>query len=74
LAEGHAPPDEEMDISGLVALWQGDMDSEYAVASVTGTLAIALKSLGKAENMEAAQALAEEMWAARDRGYLPLKA
>ncbi len=74
LSEGHAPPDEEMDVSGLVALWQGELDSEYAVASVTGTLAIALKSLGKADSMETAQALAEEMWAARDRSYLPLKA
>lgn len=74
LSEGHAPPDEDMDISGLVSLWQGKMDSEYAVVAVTGTLAIALKSLGKADSMEAAQALAEEMWAARDRGYLPLRA
>ena len=74
LSEGHAPPDEDMDISGLEKLWQGEMDSEYAVASVTGTLAIALKSLGKADSMEAAQTLAEEMWAGRDRGYLPLKA
>ena len=74
LSEGHAPPDENMDISGLAALWKGQMDSDYAVASVTGTLAIALKSLGKADSMEAAQKLAEEMWAARDRGVLPLKA
>jgi hypothetical protein len=74
LSEGHAPPDEHMDISGLTALWQGEMDSDYAVASVTGTLAIALKSLGKADDMAAAQTLAEEMWAGRDRGYLPLKA
>ncbi|MBL1436046.1 MAG: glycosyl transferase family protein [Rhodobacteraceae bacterium] len=74
LSEGHAPPDEEMDVSGLVALWQGKMDSDYAVASVTGTLAITLKSLGKADSMEAAQTLAEEMWTARDRNYLPLKA
>jgi len=74
LSEGHQPPDEEMDISGLVKLWQGEMESDYAVASVTGTLAIVLKSLGKADDMAAAHRLAEDMWAARDRGYLPLKA
>ncbi len=73
LSEGHQPPDEEMDVSGLVALWQGKMESEYAVASVTGTLAIALKSLGKADTMEAAQALAEKMWVERDTSFLPLK-
>ncbi len=73
LPEGHQPPDEDMDISGLVQLWQGDMESDYALASVTGTLAIALKSLGRADSMAAAQALAEDMWAARDRSYLPLK-
>lgn len=74
VAEGHAPPDENMDISGLVKLWTGEMESDYAVASVTGTLAIALKSLGKAGSMEAAQAMANEMWAARARDALPLKA
>jgi len=74
LSEGHAPPDEDMDISGLVKLWKGEIESDYAVASVTGTLAIALKSLGKADSLEAAQTLADEMWAARDTGFLPLKA
>jgi len=74
LPEGHQPPDEDMDISGLVALWQGQLESDYAVASVTGTLAIVLKSLGKAETIGAAQALAEQMWAERDRDFLPLKA
>ena len=74
LLEGHSPPDEDMDIAGLVALWQGVNEIEYAVASVTGTLAIALKSMGKADSMDAAQTLANEMWVARDRSYLPLKA
>lgn len=73
LPEGHQPPDEDMDISGLVALWQGKLESDYAIASVTGTLAIVLKSLGKANTMAAAQDLAETMWAARDRSYLPQK-
>lgn len=74
LSEGHAPPDEDMDISGLVELWQGKAADEYAVASVTGTLAIALKSLGKADSIAAAQALAGQMWADRDTAYLPLMA
>ena len=74
LSEGHAPPDEDMDVSELVSLWQGKWANEYAVASVTGTLAIALKSLGMAKSVTDAQALAEQMWAARDKSYLPYKA
>ncbi len=74
LPEGHQPPDEVMDIDDLLALWQGRSANAYAVASVTGTLAIALKSLGKAEDIAAAQAQAEAMWNARDTGYLPLRA
>jgi len=72
LSEGHAPPDEDMDINGLVELWQGKSADDYAVASVTGTLAIALKSMGKADSIEAAQTLAAQMWADRDTAYLPL--
>jgi hypothetical protein len=37
---------------------------------VTGTLAIALKTLGRAGDLDAAQALAETLWAARDRERL----
>lgn len=74
LSEGHAPPDEDMDINGLVDLWHGKTSDAYAVASVTGTLAIALKSLGKADSIQAAQTLAEQMWADRDTANLPLAA
>jgi len=74
LSEGHAPPDEDMDIGMLVSLWQGKWANEYAVASVTGTLAIALKSLGKADTIADAQAMAEQMWAERDTSFLPRKA
>ncbi len=72
LAEGHAPPDQEMDIAALVDLWAGRADSAYAVASVTGTLAIALHALGKADGVDAAQAAAQTMWQARDKALLPL--
>ncbi len=73
LAEGHAVADLEMDLGALISVWNGDATSEYAEASVTGTLAIALRSLGKADSVDAAQALAQEMWNKRDKGLLPLK-
>ncbi len=72
LAEGHVAADLDMDLGALVSVWQGDTNSEYAEASVTGTLAIALKALGKTDNTEAAQTLAQEMWDKRDKTLLPL--
>ncbi len=74
LADGHAAADESMDINHLVAVWRGEDTSEYAEASVTGTLAIALKSLGKADTVDAAQAMAQGMWDNRDKGSLPVAA
>ena len=74
LSDGHAAADESMDINHLVAVWRGEDASEYAEASVTGTLAIALKSLGKADSHKAAQAMAQEMWDNRDKGSLPVAA
>lgn len=74
LPNGHAPADEEMDIKNLIAIWQGSESSDYAEASVVGTLAIALKSMGQAATVETAQAMAQNMWANRDRSGLPVAA
>ena len=74
LPNGHAAADEEMDIQNLIAIWRGEEDSEYAATSVVGTLAVALKSMGQADTVEAAQAMAGEMWTNRDRGSLPVAA
>lgn len=62
--------DEEMDVSRLTALWNGDIADDYGEAAVTGTVAIALRTLGRAANIEDAQAQAEAMWSDRDRGNL----
>ncbi len=71
LEAGHQAPDREMNVDDLVAVWQGRDDNPYAVASVTGTLAVALRTLGRADSIDAAQAMAERMWAERDKGALP---
>ncbi len=63
-------PDEEMDLAGLLAVWRGEAKNAYAEAAVTGTLAIALRTMGLAKDMQAAQAQAEKYWAARDPGRL----
>jgi anthranilate phosphoribosyltransferase len=74
MAEPRQAPDREMDLARLTAVWRGEDGDDYAAAAVTGTLAIALKLLGRAETREAAQALAEEMWAARARDRIGLAA
>ncbi len=70
LASSQQPRDEVMDIGRLIGFWRGEVADDYASAAVTGTLAIALRTLGRAENLDAAQGLAETLWAARDRERL----
>lgn len=61
--------DEDLNIERLRALWldQGANDDidEYGTAAVIGTTAIALKMMGRADNIESAEALAKEMWESR---------
>jgi len=64
--------DEEMNPQRLIAVWSGTDDDEYAIASITGTAAIALKLLGRAEDQQQAQATAEKMWAERNKNRWPM--
>ena len=43
--------DDEMNVDRLVGLWNGNIEDEYGEAAVYGTLAIALKLMGRADNM-----------------------
>lgn len=63
----HQPADTVMDPLELGRLWAGETDNAYGVASITGSMAIALKTMGKVDTVEAAQALANSIWAARDK-------
>ena len=49
--------EESLDLTTFVKVWRGELHHEYGEASVTGTLAIALKLLGQADSQEAAQTL-----------------
>ncbi len=71
LSDGHAPKDEIMDISRLANIWNGSEADTYGEAAITGTLAIALRTMGKADNMEAAQKLADEIWQGRNKAQIP---
>ncbi|MBV1863783.1 MAG: glycosyl transferase family protein [Rhodobacteraceae bacterium] len=66
----HQPKNLEMDTSELATVWSGETENVYGVASITGSMAIALKTMGKAETIDKAQAMAEEIWAARDKHNL----
>ena len=63
--------DEEMDLSRLAAVWRGDDDDSYAHAAITGTLAVALRLLGRAASIEDAEAEAQRLWASRGRELRP---
>lgn len=62
--------DEAMDTSRLLKCWRGEVEDEYGQAAITGTAAIALRAMGRADSPQAAQKLAEELWLNRDKGYL----
>lgn len=71
LDDGHAPKDTEMDVTRLKDVWFGTDTDAYALGAITGTMAIALKTMGKADTMHAAQAMAEDIWATRDTTKIP---
>ena len=73
LPEGHQPPDEEMALERLVDAWRGELDEPYASETIIGTIAITLRTMGKAGSVEAAETAARALWEARDRGFLPYR-
>ncbi len=74
LPEPHQAPDLEMDVDNLLRVWRGESDDAYATAAVTGTLAVTLRTMGRAGSVEEAEALARDIWQARDRDFLPVRA
>lgn len=62
----HVKP-EQLDPKQLALIWRGDAKDEFAEAAITGTAAIALKLLGKADNQNQAQQLANDFWLNRSQ-------
>jgi anthranilate phosphoribosyltransferase len=67
IPEPRQTPEVDMSLDRLVAVLRGQASDDYGEAAVTGTIAIALKMLGKAETMEEADEKARAMWRGRDR-------
>ena len=59
--------DEEMDVTRLAKLWQGQIEDEYGQAAVIGTAAITLNMMGKAASKNEAEQMALEMWQNRTK-------
>ena len=62
--------DDTMDIGRLAQLWRGEIEDEYGQAAVTGTAAIALRTLGRADTIATAEEMAAKLWQDRDTAYL----
>jgi len=56
-----------LDEERLVPFWRGEQEDEYATAAITGTTAIALRLMNKAETPEQALQMAQDMWTNRDK-------
>jgi anthranilate phosphoribosyltransferase len=69
----HVRPD-EMNVADMVTVWSGAKDDEYAVATVVGTVALALYTMGRADSRETAEAIAWEMWHNRNKQRFSLAA
>lgn len=59
------PPETATHPKALAALWAGTLTDPLATATVTGTAALALMTLGRAQSPEDALALALSLWASR---------
>jgi anthranilate phosphoribosyltransferase len=56
-----------IDPDRLAKIWRDKESDEYAEAAITGTVAIALRLMNKADSTDAALQLARDMWQNRDR-------
>lgn len=72
LDDAHQPADADMDPRRLLAVWSGEDTDAYALAAVRGTLAVTLRTMGRADDMASAEALARDLWESRDIGLLPV--
>lgn len=71
LTAGARPHEEELDLGRLKALWTGEAADETASAVVAGTVAVALRAMGRAASVDEAEGMAQVMWRERDRTRVP---
>ncbi|MCH8499004.1 MAG: glycosyl transferase family protein [Marinobacter sp.] len=57
----------DISMSHMRQVWRGEEQDEYGIAAVVSTAALALKETGKAASQDEALALAESLWATRNK-------
>ena len=70
LIDGRQEQPENLDIEHLCNVWRGTAHDEYGELAIIGTLAIALRLLGKAASCDDAMQLAKDYWEDRNRNRL----
>jgi anthranilate phosphoribosyltransferase len=75
LLDGRQPLPKQLDVNDMKVAWRGDgglQQSEFAYAhqAITGTTAIAIRLLNKADTQQQALELAEQWWHTRNRDRL----
>jgi anthranilate phosphoribosyltransferase len=70
LFEARHAAEEEFQLDDFLAVWRGEKNHEYGEMAVTGTLAIALRTLQQADSQAAALEKARLWWQQRDRAAL----
>ncbi|MBF0560539.1 MAG: glycosyl transferase family protein [Alphaproteobacteria bacterium] len=67
LPESVQPKDQDMNLERLTAVWRDDGGDPFAARTITGTLAVALRLLGQCRDIAESQAVADDLWAGRNR-------
>ncbi len=71
LLAGARARDESMDLGRLKGLWTGEIEDETAVATIAGTVAVALRYSGRAATIDEAEGRALAMWRDRVKSRVP---
>jgi hypothetical protein len=71
LIDGARPHEEHLDLSRLKALWSGAEADETASAAIAGTMAIALRAMGRAASVDEAEGMALVIWRERNKSKVP---
>lgn len=67
----HAAHDQEMDVHRLQKVWSGEDQHPYATSAIVGTMAIALRLMNKADDVNSAHDLATKIWQGRNTDRIP---
>ena len=59
---------DELDLSHLMQVWDGSREDDYGIGAVIGPVAVTLYMMGRAATREEAEAQANTMWQARNKG------